>query len=258
MSSLFRLLTGSCLVWACLVSASARSETPPLAAAPPAEEWDGDGSQSLSPLNELPRAQVDPAAEMLVKEGDRLAGLKKYRDAMHFYSSAMALAPRDPSLYIKRSEMYRLIGERALAEQDLRIAALVAAPQQYVPPEPLELFPFAFPFPWEFDASMSPIYAVIAWLALALVYGVVGFRQSREGGGLILRLIGVAAGAALIALTPMFVWLAAYAMHNADRLALALAFPLMARSPFGCRSFCVHPTGLLDAVRRCHWSRTKR
>jgi Zn-dependent protease with chaperone function/Flp pilus assembly protein TadD len=232
MGSLLRLLMGGCLAWACLVSASARSETPPLPAAPPAEESDGDGSHSLAPLNELPRAQVDSAAQMLVTEGDRLAGLRKYREAMHFYSSAMALAPRDPSVYIKRAEMYRQIGERALAEQDLRIAALVAAPQQYEPAEPLELFPFAFPFRWEFDASMSPIYAAIAWLALAVVYGVVGFRQSREEGGTILRLIGVAAGASLIALTPMFVWLAAYAMQNADRLELALAFPLMALSAF--------------------------
>ena len=232
MGSLFRLLMGGCLAWASLVSASARSETPPLAAAPPAEESDGDGPQSLSPLNELPRAQVDSAAQMLVKEGDRLAGLKKYREAIHFYSSAMVLAPRDPSLYIKRAELYRQIGERALAEQDLRIAALVAAPQQYEPPEPLELFPFAFPFRWEFDPAMAPLYGLAAWLALWLAYCYCGFRQSREGGGTIIRLIGVAAGAALIALAPTFAWLAARAMYDTDRLELGLALPLMLISAF--------------------------
>src|ERR1700686_3976302 len=144
----------------------------------------------------------------------------------------MVLAPRDPSLYIKRAELYRQIGERALAEQDLRIAALVAAPQQYEPPEPLELFPFAFPFRWEFDPAMAPLYGLAAWLALWLAYCYCGFRQSREGGGTIIRLIGVAAGAALIALAPTFAWLAARAMYDTDRLELGLALPLMLISAF--------------------------
>src|ERR1041385_6071461 len=51
--------------------------------------------QSLLPRDGIPQDQVEEAAESLADEGDRLANLGKYREAVDYYTSALMLTPHD-------------------------------------------------------------------------------------------------------------------------------------------------------------------
>ncbi len=208
---------------------------PPLAAAPHfqtkllqaensrADELrDPDDSEPLLPLNRLPQEHVQTAVQSLADEGDRLAGRGQYREAIVCYSSALRLAPTDIALYRKRGAAYRQLGESQLADQDMGLAVY------------LQGLPDKNPISFDIFTIDSPAAALRcgawAWLALAVTYCFVGFRQSREGGGTNLRLLGVAIGAAFVALLPLFVWLASLSLGHGGAIADTLAIPLTALS----------------------------
>jgi Zn-dependent protease with chaperone function/Flp pilus assembly protein TadD len=173
---------------------------------------DSGSSNQMPPTSEPLQPKNKPAAQQIINEGDRLASQGRLQEAIDYYTAALALAPRDAALYGKRFALYQQIGESTLADRDRQLVSALAA---YRDLENRATIDFSFGDGLSINTLQDAVvWGGGAWLLLSLAYCGVGYRQSREGGGTIRRLVGVAGGAALIALLPLFVWMAVQAIHH--------------------------------------------
>ncbi|HKD37951.1 MAG TPA: hypothetical protein VKB78_14160, partial [Pirellulales bacterium] len=179
--------------------------------AQPQDESNVSGDDRLARPGEVAQGSSNAAVQQISGEGDRLVGEGRFREAIDYYTAALALDPRSLTLYCKRSALYQRIGETALADRDRQYVAALS--EYHRPQSPISISLF----PGDGISISTPTDALIwgggIWLLLTIAYCWAGYRQSREGGGTIRRLIGVAAAAAVVALSPLFVWMVVQVMH---------------------------------------------
>ncbi len=200
-----RVLAIGCVVGALLLFNSMIDQSFLENAPQPQGQSDVAGADRLAARREVVPPPSNSAVEKISGEGDRLAREGRFREAVDYYTAALALAPGNAVLYGKRAAMHQQIGELALADRDRQcVAALAEHPQPQRPISINLLLGDGLSISTPKDAL---VWGAGAWLLLTFCYCWIGYRQSREGGGTIRRLVGVAGGAAIIALLPLFAWM---------------------------------------------------